>query len=136
MTESSNPCNSTESVTLSDIAALLKHVISLNGIFIYATSSTSLFSDSGCCNRMAIGRTIFISKSPILHTFSISTVDGTQLYVNHIEPIATTNLSLLATFHIPKLTINLISIGQLCDLGLNVIFSFLVVMCTIRKCGR
>lgn len=65
---------------------------------------------------------IFTSKRHVSHTSSINTTDGSQLHVNLTETVATPNLSLPATFHILKLIINLIYVGQLCDLGLNVIF--------------
>ena len=45
------------------------------------------------------------------------------MHATHIGPVSTSNLSITSTFHIPKLVINLISVGQLCDLGLTVIFS-------------
>ena len=45
------------------------------------------------------------------------------MLVNHIGYVFVSNLSLSNTFLIPKLTLNLLSVGQLCELGLNVIFT-------------
>ncbi|KAL5716108.1 hypothetical protein ACHQM5_017839 [Ranunculus cassubicifolius] len=67
--------------------------------------------------------TIFSSKSPASHTSSINTADGSQLHVKQVGQISTSTVSLPNTFHVPKLTINLVSVGQLCELGLTVIFS-------------
>lgn len=63
--------------------------------------------------------TIFMSKNPTPHLSFINTADGSQLHVNHTGSFSISNLSLPATSYIPKLIINLIYIGQLCDLGLN-----------------
>ena len=43
--------------------------------------------------------------------------------ITHIGIVATSNLSLHDTYFIPSLALNLVSIGQLCDLGLTVLFS-------------
>lgn len=86
------------------------------------TSGTSWFFDFGCCNHMTSDSTIFTSKNPVSYTSSINTADGSQLHVSLIGTIST-YLSLPTTFHILKLTINLIYVCQMCDLGLNVLFS-------------
>ena len=43
--------------------------------------------------------------------------------ITHIGTVNTANLSLSNTYFIPSLALNLVSVGQLCDLGLNVLFS-------------
>lgn len=88
-----------------------------------ATSGNSWYFDSGCYNHMTSDSTIFISKNSTSHTSLIKTVDGSQLHVTYIGLVFTFNLSLPSTFHIHKLTNNLIYVGQLCDIGLNVVFS-------------
>ena len=45
------------------------------------------------------------------------------MHVHHIGHVSTSTLSLPSTYFIPNLSLNLISIGQLCDLGLTVLFS-------------
>jgi hypothetical protein len=45
------------------------------------------------------------------------------MQVSHTGSISLPNLSLSNAYLIPKLNFNLISIGQLCDLGYEVIFS-------------
>ena len=71
---------------------------------------------------MADDPSIFLDKTPVSHSSLINTADGSSLHINHTGSVSTSNLSLPTTFHVPKLTINLISVGQLCDVGLQVIF--------------
>ena len=40
----------------------------------------------------------------------------------HTGTVATSNLSLFDTYFVPNLALNLVSVGQLCDLGFNVLF--------------
>lgn len=86
------------------------------------TSGISWFFDSGCCTHMTTDSSIFSFKKHVPYTYPINIVDGFQLHVNHIWSASISNLSLPATSHVPKLIMNLIFVGQLCDLGLNVIF--------------
>lgn len=66
---------------------------------------------------------IFLFKNHVTHTSSINTIDGSQLHVNRIGPVAISNISLPVTFYTYKLVINRISVGQLCDLRQNAILS-------------
>ena len=45
------------------------------------------------------------------------------MLVSHKGTISSPCLSLSDTFHIPKLSLNLLSIGQLCELGINILFT-------------
>lgn len=56
-----------------------------------------------------------MSYSPIIRT-----VDNSGLSLSYIGGISTSSLSLSNVFLVPKLLLNLISIGQLCDIGLEV----------------
>ncbi|KAL0545801.1 hypothetical protein IC582_015694 [Cucumis melo] len=53
----------------------------------------------------------------------IYAADGNCMNVPHIGTINTPSLNLPHTYRVPNLTFNLVSIGQLCDLGLTVSFS-------------
>ena len=66
------------------------------------------------------------------HTFSnkestslppIRTANNTLMSITHVSYASESHLSLPETYHVPSLAFNLISVGQLCDLGLNVLFS-------------
>lgn len=67
--------------------------------------------------------TIFRSKQNTSHVPKIHTADGSTMSVTHSGTISTSILSLFDTYLIPKLTLNLLSVGKLCDLDLDVIFS-------------
>ena len=43
--------------------------------------------------------------------------------VSHKGTISSPSLSLDDTFHIPKLSLNLLSVGQLCELGVDLLFT-------------
>ena len=65
----------------------------------------------------------FFDKAPLAHPISIYTTDGTPMPVSHKGTISTPSLFLSDTFHIPKLSLNLSSFGQLCELGVDILFT-------------
>ena len=71
---------------------------------------------------MTLDESQFSDKAPLAHPISIYSDDGTPMPVSHKGIICSPNLSLSDTFHIPKLSLNLLSIGQLCELGLDILF--------------
>ena len=87
------------------------------------TSSPWLF-DSAYCNYMTPHPTSFTTSAPLPHSSLIHTVDGSTMYVKNIGIISTPSLSLPKVFHMPELSFNLISVGQLCELGYRLIFDF------------
>jgi hypothetical protein len=110
---------------MSDIEALLKQVISSNtSTAMSATHGNSQwFFDSACCNHMTTGikslpSVTIVSSLPPIHTANDNTMN-----ITHTGHVSTSNLTLPNTYYIPNLTLNLISVGQLCEQGLNVYFS-------------
>jgi hypothetical protein len=81
------------------------------------------YLDSACCNHMTSASHLFSSLSKNDINPSIHTADGSLMHVSHTGSISLSNLSLPNTYLIPKLNFNLISVGQLCDLGYEIIFS-------------
>ncbi|GKV37171.1 hypothetical protein SLEP1_g45230 [Rubroshorea leprosula] len=67
--------------------------------------------------------TLFSTLTPNTTAPPIHTADGSQMQVSQYGQVSTSTLTLPNTFLIPKLTFNLISMGQLCELGLELIFS-------------
>ena len=65
----------------------------------------------------------FSDKAPLEYPITIYTADGTPMPVSHKGTISSSCLSLNDTFHIPKLSLNLLSVGQLCELGINLLFT-------------
>ena len=72
---------------------------------------------------MPIKSDMFTSNISHVKTSSVHTADNSKLSVSHIGDVSTASLSLSDTFLVPKLTLNMISIGQLCELGYRVNFS-------------
>jgi hypothetical protein len=63
------------------------------------------------------------SKTPVSSLPPIHTANGTKMTITHTGHVTTPNLSLPEMYHIPNLTLNLISVGQLCEKELTFIFS-------------
>ena len=65
----------------------------------------------------------FSNKAPLKHPITIYIADGTPMPVSHKGTISSPCLSLSDTIHIPKLSLNLLSVGQLCELGIDLLFT-------------
>ena len=65
----------------------------------------------------------FSDKALLEHRITIYTADGTPMPISHKGTISSPCLSLNDTFHIPKLSLNLLSIGQLYELGVDLLFT-------------
>ena len=63
------------------------------------------------------------STKPASFLPPIHTANGSQMNITHIGHTSASNLSLPETYYIPNLALNLISVGQLCEKGLDVNFS-------------
>ncbi|CAI8587532.1 unnamed protein product [Vicia faba] len=112
-------------ITMSDIEDLIKQVMSSNNsTAMSATHGNSRwFFDSACSNHMTTGIkslpvATLVSSLPPIHIAS-----GNTINITHTGHVSTLNLTLPDTYYIPNLKLNLISIGQLCEQGLNVYFS-------------
>ena len=68
---------------------------------------------------------ISLLSSPIpVHSLPpIYSTDGNHIFISHIGTVTTPTIKLSNTYHVPNLTFNLAYVGQLCDLGLTIIFS-------------
>ena len=78
--------------------------------------------DSGASHHMSpdIDSFVSVNSAPSL---SVTTADGTQMPLSGIGSVHTSRLSLPDVYHIPSLTLNLVSVGQLCDSSLTVLFT-------------
>lgn len=122
------PYNYPSTIGADDIEAIVRQVLSSSGTppstaLSVTTGSSSWFFDSSCCNHMTSDPNIFSSRTPASNILTIHRADGAHMHVTHTGLVSTFTLSLANTYLIPKLTLNPISIGQLCDLGLTVLFS-------------
>ena len=71
---------------------------------------------------MTLDESQFSDKAPLAHLISIYTADGTPMLVSHKGIISFPSLSLSDTCHIPKLSLSLLSVGQLFELGVDILF--------------
>ncbi|KAG9446566.1 hypothetical protein H6P81_012694 [Aristolochia fimbriata] len=81
---------------------------------------------SGASCHMSSDLSLFVSTSSSASaSFSpICTADGSQLSVSSVGSICTpSGIRLSDVLYVPKLSLNLISVGQLCDLGFHVLFT-------------
>ena len=101
--------------------------LSLSDTFHIPKLSLNLLSVGQLCvlgvDHMTRNELQFSDKAPLAHPTSIYTADGTLMLVSHKGIIYTPSLSLSDTFHIPKLSFNLLSVGQLCVLGVDILFT-------------
>ena len=111
---------------------------------ISGTSPTWLL-DFACCNHMTSSSDVVPSlTSTSLPT--IYTTNGSPMHVSHLGNVSTPALSVSNVYQIPKLTHNLLSVGQLTELGFSLTFSSIGVVVqdsqtgqiirTARKVGR
>ena len=78
--------------------------------------------DSACCNHMTSSSDVVPSHtSTSLPT--IYTAIGSPMHVSHLCNVSTLALSVSNVYQIPKLTHNLLSVGQLTELGFSLTFS-------------
>ena len=87
------------------------------------SSGNTWLYDSGCCNHMTPQSDVFITKQQPDSPFSVCTADGTRLTVKFSGHVSTPQLSLPNTIHVPNLSLSLVSISQLVESALIVIFS-------------
>ena len=72
---------------------------------------------------MTLDESQFFDKAPLEHPITIYTADGTPMPNSHKGTIHFPCLSLSDTFHIPKLSLNLLFVGQLYELGIDLLFT-------------
>ena len=86
-------------------------------------SQTWLF-DSACCNHMTPHSSLFSKLDPAPYPLNIHIADGSIMHGNSLRFVSTSNLSVLRVFHVPDLSYNLCSVGQLAELGYRLIFYY------------
>lgn len=74
-------------------------------------------------NRMTFSSTSFFHSYPVTSSFPIYTASNTPLTVTHTGTVRTASITLHNVLLVPGLSMNLISISQLCDQGYHVEFT-------------
>ena len=86
-------------------------------------SQTWLF-DSACCNHMTPHSSLFSKLDLAPHPLNIHITGGSTMHGNSLNFVSTSNLFVLGVFHVPDLSYNLCSVGQLVELGYRLIFDY------------
>ena len=86
--------------------------------------SQTWFFDSACCNHMTPHSSLFSKLDPAPHPLNIHIADGSTMHGNSLGFVSTSNLSIFGIFHVPDLSYNLCSVGQLTELGYRLIFDY------------
>uniref|UniRef100_A0A2N9I8W4 Integrase catalytic domain-containing protein n=1 Tax=Fagus sylvatica TaxID=28930 RepID=A0A2N9I8W4_FAGSY len=85
---------------------------------------SSWLLDSACCNHMTPYPSFFSHTSSARHAPTIHTANGSTMLVRSIGTVSTSQLSISDVFHVPKLSYNLLSVGQLAELGYRIILDY------------
>ena len=86
--------------------------------------------DSACCNHMTPHSSLFSKLNPTPHPFNIHIANGSTMHGNNLGFVSTFNLLVPGVFHVPNLSYNLCSMGQLAKLGYRLIFYY--SRCTVQ----
>ena len=118
---------------MKDIQALLQQLqpqvrpnfdkSTLQVLFVTPGTSPSWHFDSTYCNHITSDSSIFSSKTRLVISPIAHTADNSIMHVQNIGIVNTPKLSVSNVFHIPTVSLNLLFVSQLCELGVNVHFS-------------
>ena len=86
--------------------------------------------DSACCNHMTPHSSLFSKLDPAPRPLNIHIDNGSNMHGNSLGFVLTSNHSVPRVFHVPNLSYNLYSVGQLAELGYRVIFYY--SMCIVQ----
>ena len=104
------------------VFTMVKQFLSTSDKVSSAVSGNFWYFDFVCCNHMSPDSQLFSSVIPTTHAPLIQTANGSHIIVSHTGSVSTLTLSLSDTYLIPNLTLNLIYVGQLCELGFDLWF--------------
>uniref|UniRef100_A0A2N9I2N8 Retrovirus-related Pol polyprotein from transposon TNT 1-94-like beta-barrel domain-containing protein n=1 Tax=Fagus sylvatica TaxID=28930 RepID=A0A2N9I2N8_FAGSY len=111
-------------VTISQRESMFHRYMSQSSSTLSVTlGNKSWLLDSACCNHMTPHASYFSQKTPLAHFPIIYTADSSHMFVSHIGTVSSPNLTISDTYLVPKLFLNLLYVGQLCELGLDLHFS-------------
>ena len=79
---------------------------------------------SAYCNHMTPYPSFFSHTSSARHALSIHIANDSIMLVRSIGTISTSKLSISDVFHVPQLSYNLLSVGQLAELGYRIILDY------------
>ena len=111
-------------VTVSQFEIMFHRYMSQPSPALSVTSGNkSWLLDSACCNHVTPHASYFSQKTPLAFSPIIYTADSSHMSVSLISTISSPDLTIPDTYLFPKLSLNLLSVGQLCELGFDLHFS-------------
>ena len=126
--ESHSKFGPTSSLSMADLQDMVNqvHLSSSNAsntiLFMISGTYPTWLLDSAYCNHMT-SSTDVVSSHTTTSFPTIYTTNGSLMHVSHLGNISTVALSVSNVYQIPQLTHNLLSIGQLTELGFSLTFS-------------
>ena len=111
--------------SINDLQVLINQVMSRSHTTVMSADTlgnTWLF-DTACGNYMTTNPSLFKKTLPVSNGSIITTTNGSTLKATYIGNVDTSTLYIPDTYLVPNLAFNLISVGQLYDLGLDLHFS-------------
>ena len=105
-------------------------------LFILPGKSQTWLFDSACCNHMTPHSSLFSKLDPAPHPLNIHIANGSTMHENSLGFVSTSNLSIPGVFHVPDLSYNLCSVGQLAKLGYRLILLLFWVYCVGSEDGQ
>jgi hypothetical protein len=106
------------------VFTMVKQFLSTSDKVSSVVSGNTWYFDSACCNHMSPNSQLFSSVIPTTHAPLIQTANSSHITASHTGSVSTPTLSQFDIYLIPNLTLNLISVGQLCELGFDLWFDF------------
>ncbi|GFY81128.1 hypothetical protein Acr_01g0009370 [Actinidia rufa] len=125
----SSPDSSSSTLTAADVETIVTQVLSRTNLHSSALSTTSStlpwHFDTACCNHMTSDTFLFSITHSTSSVHPIYTADGSLMTTSHTGTISTPDLTIDHTYLVPALSHNLLSVGQLCELGFHLYFPIL-----------
>ena len=127
---------STINLSSTELQEIIAQVVRMAGNASFSTALSVLFGksqtwlfDSACCNHMTPHSSLFSNLDPAPHPLNIHIADGSTMHGNSLGFVSISNLYVPRVFHVPDLSYNLCSMGQLAELGYR-------LLCRIRGRDR
>ena len=117
----------TLTVSMNDLQNIVKQLINKSGsslaLSTHFPKSSTWYFDSACCNHMTPNIDALVCINNTCNVPYVRTANNSSMSVNHVGNVSDSKLTLSDVFHIPTLSLNLISVGQLTEFNLDVVFS-------------
>ena len=117
------------SLSIADLQDMVNQVhlpfssASNTALFMISGTSPTWLLDSACCNHMTYCSFYIVPSHSSTSLPTIYTANGSPMHVSHLGNVSTPALYISNVYQIPKLTHNLLSVGQLTELGFSLTFS-------------